>query len=307
MLGSRWLVASWIVLATGCVPDVDADPKRDCAETERDERGNCPAMTTAPKIKPAPRCPAEMVKVAPGSFTLGSAQGAGGADELAHQVTLAGYCLDRTEVTVAAYAACVAVKKCAAATEPAAKGWNSLCNGSRADRGSHPINCVGWSQAKTYCTWAKKRLPTEAEWEHAARGDDARTYPWGSEPPSKKRLNACGSECVRLLKQLVDLDWEPIHAEDDDWGSTSPVGSFPDGASPFGAMDLAGNVWEWTADLYGVYREGARNPTGATSGKTRVLRGGSWFDNDPSDVRAARRRSYEPTAHDFAMGFRCAR
>jgi formylglycine-generating enzyme required for sulfatase activity len=138
-------------------------------------------------------CPSDMVHVPGGRFSMGS-PGVGGDDEHPqHQVTLAGYCIDRIEVTVVAYTRCVASGKCTAAQEPAKAGFDSLCNGTRADRQEHPVNCVDWNQATAYCGWVKKRLPSEAEWEYAARGGDGRMYPWGNDAPSAKRLNACGS------------------------------------------------------------------------------------------------------------------
>ena len=193
-------------------------------------------------------CPSDMVHVAGGTFLMGSPTGRGSYHEYPqHQVTLTGYCIDKTEVTVAAYMQCVASGKCTAAQEPSAEGFDSLCNGTRADRQNHPVNCVDWNQAAAYCAWAKKRLPSEAEWEYAARGSEGRTYPWGNEAPSAKRLNACGSEC-RALGKRQGKDWAVIYEDSDGWEATAPVGSFQRGASPFGVLDMAGNVWEWTAD-----------------------------------------------------------
>jgi formylglycine-generating enzyme required for sulfatase activity len=186
-------------------------------------------------------CPPDMVAVPAGTFRMGSPAGKGHDDEHpAQDVTLSAYCIDRREVTVKAYAVCVRAGKCAAADERATTGWGSFCNGTRADRQDHPIDCVDWNQASAYCAWAGRRLPSEAEWEYAARGTDGRTYPWGDERPSPKLLNACGRECVAVVKREMDLDWSPLYDGSDGWESTAPVGSFPAGASPFGALDHGG-------------------------------------------------------------------
>lgn len=256
-----------------------------------------------------PGCPPDMVAVPAGTFRMGSPAGQGDDDEHpAHDVMLSAYCIDRTEVTVKAYAACVQTRGCTAANEPAKTGVNSFCNGTRADRQEHPINCVDWNQASAYCAWAGRRLPSEAEWEYAARGTDGRTYPWGTDPPSARRLNACGTECAPVMKRQLNTDWGTMYDASDGWQFTAPVGSFPAGASPFGALNMAGNVWEWTADWYGRYRAtAAPNPPGAKTGKERVIRGGGWSDNGAAYVRAAYRYWFEPSNRLYYIGFRCAR
>jgi formylglycine-generating enzyme required for sulfatase activity len=223
-------------------------------------------------------------------------------------VTLSAYCIDRTEVTVKAYGACIRAGRCTAADEPAKTGWASLCNGKRADRQDHPVDCVDWNQARAYCAWAGRRLPSEAEWEYAARGTDGRPYPWGADVPSAQHLNACGSECVAMVKREMDVDWSSMYDRSDGWESTAPVGSFPAGASPFGALDLAGNVWEWTEDWYGRYQPGAgTDPRGAGTGTGRVVRGGGWGDTDAANVRVADRSWHDPSDRHINVGFRCAR
>jgi formylglycine-generating enzyme required for sulfatase activity len=169
-------------------------------------------------------------------------------------------------VTVADYRRCVEAKRC---TPPETGG---SCNWGKEERNSHPINCVDWNQAKTFCEWTGKRLPTEAEWEKAARGTDKRTYPWGNEWDAKK-ANVSGDA--------------------DGFAETAPVGSFPAGASPFHALDMSGNVWEWTADWDDKEQ------------KYRVLRGGSWLDK-AWYVRVAYRLRYEPGIWLVPIGFRCA-
>jgi formylglycine-generating enzyme required for sulfatase activity len=277
------------------------------------------AKATRPAASPA-SCSEGMVRVPAGTFQMGSPEGVGDGDEHPpHAVTLPAYCIDRTEVTVAAYAACVAAKECAAApltvqwsgySEEDVKRWSRFCN--RADRTNHPINCVDWNQAAAYCKWAGKRLPTEAEWEYAARHDPKtgknHDYPWGNEVPSAKRLNACDSECVAMGKRDLKLDWKAMYDARDGWETTAPVGTFPDGASPVGALDMAGNVWEWTADWYGSYSGAAvTNPQGAKTGTYRVSRGGSWRSDDAAWVRAAVRDRNGPSYRNNTVGFRCVR
>jgi formylglycine-generating enzyme required for sulfatase activity len=150
---------------------------------------------------------------------------------------------------------------------------------------NRPVVDVSWHEAVAYCRWAGVRLPSEAEWERAARGVEGRGYPWGSEDPDPARANY----------------------HDTKLGAPTPVGLFPQGATPEGICDLAGNVWEWVADWYAGYPAGRqRNPTGPASGKERVLRGGSW-DGDPRLVRASGRGWYGPEDRSYSIGFRCAR
>jgi eukaryotic-like serine/threonine-protein kinase len=271
-----------------------------------------PSSSGAPPGAGAGSCPEGMVRVPAGSFQMGSPEGRGGADEHPrHEVKLSAYCIDRTEVTVAAYEACVAAGACLAA--PRTVKWSGYsaedverysrwCN--RGNRPKHPLNCVDWDQATAYCSWAGKRLPTEAEWEYAARGNTGREFPWGDEAPSAKRLNACGRECVAMARRELGVEWTAIYDDDDGWETTAPVGSYPDGASPFGVLDLAGNVWEWMADWYGPY---SSSPGGAKIGTSRVTRGGGWYSEDAGWVRSAGRLWVEPIYRRFSLGFRCAR
>jgi formylglycine-generating enzyme required for sulfatase activity len=183
-------------------------------------------------------------------------------------------------VTVAAYSRCVTAGKCSAA------GATGACNGRAADKGAHPINCVDLDQASAYCEWVHRRLPTEAEWEYAARGTDDRNYPWGN------------TDVTSQLSQRANWNRTPP--------GTMPVGSFPDGASPFGAVDMAGNVWEWVADWFGPYDSGAQtNPSGPRSGILRVVRGGGWQDRIASGLSSAAREGVEPGLSNPNVGFRC--
>ncbi len=147
---------------------------------------------------------------------------------------------------------------------------------------NRPLVSVSWFEAAAYCAWAAGRLPTEAEWERAARGPEGTRYPWGNEPPldaSRANYN---------------------HA-----GHPSPVGLFPNGSTPEGLCDMLGNVWEWCSDSYVPYETGSQaNPAGPKEGDSKVLRGGSW-DDDPLHVRVSDRLRLEPTVRDGGIGFRC--
>jgi formylglycine-generating enzyme required for sulfatase activity len=211
---------------------------------------------------------------------MGSPEGEGEPDEQPqHQVYLDAYFIDIHEVTNEQFARFVK------ATGYQAEGdWRKYYT---SDKEKHPVVNVSWNDANAYCQWAGKRLPTEAEWEKAARGTDGRRYPWGKEWDSSK-CNASGNV--------------------DRYERTAPVGSFPAGASPYRVMDMAGNVWEWVANWYDKddYRRSLRrNPQGPSSGVGCVLRGGSW-ENGPVDARAANRGWYHADISSADWGFRCA-
>ena len=143
-------------------------------------------------------------------------------------------------------------------------------------------------------------------------GTDGRKYPWGNDPPSPPsptRLNACGPECVAMARRELNQNWKKkIYDASDGWETTAPVGSFPDGASPFGALDMAGTVWEWTADRYGANPgTAATNLHGARAGTARVLRGGAWSSHDAAEVRATWRIWSAASDRFGHVGFRCAR
>jgi formylglycine-generating enzyme required for sulfatase activity len=263
-------------------------------------------LATAPEpLQPR----ADEVAVAAGHFDMGS-EGGSAEEKPVHKVNVAAFYLDRTEVTVAAYRQCVQAGKCQAHdtvnwegySQADAKKWSRFCTWGKADRDTHPINCVDWDQATAYCAWKGKRLPTEEEWEYAARGTDGRKYPWGNTPePGPTLLNACGAECAAMWLEKFGQARRTMYQGSDGWPETAPVGSFHKGKSPFGAEDMAGNVWEWTASGYCTY------PDTQCSASRRVVRGGSWYDDGPSFMRAASRVAGSPSYRNMFVGFRCAR
>lgn len=263
-----------------------------------------------------------MALVPEGTFAMGSPDGdkdAEADERPVRQVHLAAYCIGKTEVTVSEYAKCVAEPKNGVSCSPASatvvsKGllpsdvifWSKFCNGGQPDKADHPVNCVDFAQASTYCRWASGRLPTEAEWEYAARGNDGRKYPWGSEAPGPTRLNACGDECAGAAASLGRNDKKRMFEGDDGALATAPVGKYPAGASPFGILDMAGNVWEWTADGYAPYNPAATDNPKNEAGPSRVVRGGHWLTAGSASPRTANREKRDEAKRLEDVGFRCA-
>ena len=226
-----------------------------------------------------------MVYVPEGNFSMGSNYETN--EGPVHTVYLDAYWIDRTEVTNAMYALCQGEGAC----------WWEECYMSRLDSNyysdpqfsDYPVACMSWYRARDYCSWAGGRLPTEAEWEKAARGTDARKYPWEDSSPTCLLANLGGCN-----------------------DGTVAVGSYPDGASPYGALDMAGNVWEWVNDWYeAAYysRSPLTNPTGPASGSDKetdgVLRGGSWFSSGYI-IRSTYRGVLDHNNSSDVDGFRCA-
>jgi len=244
-----------------------------------------PVVKLEPKM--SPKDGMTLLYVPEGNFLMGSdpkkdpAQANDGSEQPQHTVWLDAFWIDRTDVTNAMYAKCVAAGACGAMAANATPTYAIYYGNSQFD--DYPVVHVDWNQADTYCRWAGRELPSEAQWEKAARGTDGRIFPWGN-----------------------DLD--PKYANYDS-KDTSKVGAFPPGASPYGALDMAGNVWQWVADWYdGAYYQSQtswRNPIGPVSGQTRVLRGASWSDLGLK-LHAAARRADIPSRSNFDIGFRCA-
>jgi formylglycine-generating enzyme required for sulfatase activity len=220
-------------------------------------------------------------------------------DEMpAHPVSLSSFWIDRTEVTNSQFTACVSAGACA----PPADGGSVTRSTYYGDPAyaAYPVLNVGADDATSYCTWAGARLPTEAEWEYAARGPQGLRYPWGNEFDGS-RLNYCDVNCGQ--------PWEDT-AFNDGFNDTAPAGSYPAGASWCGALDMAGNAWEWVGDYKAAYpAEMVADPLGPASGEMRVIRGGSW-DHERCDARSAYRTWFHPSEQygewDVTPGFRCA-
>jgi formylglycine-generating enzyme required for sulfatase activity len=202
-----------------------------------------------------------------------------------HTVYLSAFWVDETEVTNAQYRKCVEAGVC----RESYYADNPNFNGDR-----QPVVGVDWNDAKVYCEWVGARLPTEEEWEKAARGTDGRIYPWGNEW-SGTRLNFCDDNCA--------FAWQDDTIEDG-YQYSSPAGSYPAWGSPYGALDMAGNVWEWTDSSYQAYPGSIYQP-GDFEKEYRVLRGGSWLKLQ-ADARCARRLGYNPEDNTGSdIGFRC--
>jgi formylglycine-generating enzyme required for sulfatase activity len=217
-----------------------------------------------------------MIVVAGGRGEMGFQSGE--PDEFPpHPVTVSSFLLDTTEVTLAEYARCIGARVC----QPSPLTLPEVPS-------THPVVGVSWFEARRYCEWVGKRLPTEAEFEHAARHPHGALYPWNG-PADPKKANARGAQ--------------------DGYEFTAPVGSFAAGATGTGVFDLAGNAAEWTADWYDAtyyQKSPENNPTGpeATTGE-RVVRGGAWSDADYG-LRATSRRGLDPNVANSSIGFRCA-
>jgi eukaryotic-like serine/threonine-protein kinase len=257
-----------------------------------------------------------LVFVPDGDFAMGSDSSSYTNEKPVHTVLLDSYWIDQTEVTNSMFEAFVAQTGYQTDAEKAGSsrgydpdtGRTELTQGadwehplgpdsSLSDLGEHPVVHVSWNDARAYCEWAGRRLLTEAEWEKAARGTDGRTFPWGND-----------FDGTRLNSADVNLGAGRGNSSfDDGFQLTSPVGSYPQGASAYGALDMVGNAWEWVndwADEAYYQSSPSANPGGPASGEYRILRGGSWHDPEDGN-RAAYRGWAAPEDTDITLGFRC--
>ena len=289
-----------------------------------------PSASSEPMASPAPpgtktgRDGAPMVFIPAGKFWMGSPEGEGDDNERPrHQVTLDSFYLDKYEVTNQQFQEFIKATNYRTTAEQdgsaygyTTKGnWENI-NGANwkkpegdqtvftSGRDSHPVVSISWNDAKAYCQWAGKRLPSEAEWEYAARAGTQTKYWWGDGNPGSRKVGNFADETAK--RQFPD--WTIMEGYDDGYGRTAPVGSFE--ANLWGLHDMTGNVWEWVADwfakdYYSQSQSPVKNPQGPVTGEYRVLRGGSW-SYDPWVLRSAVRVRGTPSLRDSGLGVRCA-
>jgi serine/threonine-protein kinase len=227
-----------------------------------------------------------MVLVAAGEFQMGGVKGDLNAEpdeKPSRSVDLGAFYIDKFEITNALYRVCVDVGSCKPPVQN--DSYTRRKYYGNPDFDQYPVVYVDWNRANAYCEWRGSRLPTEAEWEKAARGTDARIFPWEGKDTACQTVNY--REC---------------------FNGTTKVGSLENGRSPYGAYDMAGNVWEWVQDWYSesYYQNSLPiDPFGPDSGQAKVLRGGSWSSGE-DDIRTSQRRRYPPRISNFDLGFRCA-
>ncbi len=226
---------------------------------------------------------AAMVLVPAGEFWMGLSEGEGLDDEQPrHKVYLDAYYLDKYEVTTERYAKFLEFA-----------GWQKPLNWSMVkfpEHATRPVIGVSWADADAYCRISGRRLPTEAEWEKAARGTAERRFPWGDKRPQP---------AIALFGQMTKFSYDIL----------KPVGSYPEGVGPYGAFDLGGNVAEWVQDWYDgeYYRESPeKNPQGPRNGQYKMVRGGSWSDMPVYLMAAGRTSKLPPDTRNAFIGFRCA-
>jgi formylglycine-generating enzyme required for sulfatase activity len=270
-----------------------------------------PVAAAAEPATPAPAAPPPSATVEPRREATPT------PSELLREA-VAPFCMARAEVTVAEYERCRGRGACSpierdgdlpearlspALREHARQVYANQCNAGQVGRERHPVNCVAYRQAIAYCAAAGGRLPTEAEWDLAARGTEGRRYPWGDAAPGPTRLNACGGECKSWYSdaQLESVFPGVMYEGDDGFAGTAPVASYPAGATRDGIYDLFGNVAEWTATSVDF----GQAQSGAPSAGTFVVRGGSFSNGADAGGPRSLRLYLGADAHGRGIGFRC--
>jgi len=283
----RWsFVFLLLALVVGCggAPEASPTPTSAPAHTPIKVLATPTAVPPPPTPTPLPTEEAAeeeaMVAIPAGEFTMGSSQG---IERPPQQVLLDAFEIDKFEVTNDEFERFVTEAGYETEAEGAGEpqSWRTYAEG----KPRHPVVKVTWNDAQAYCEWAGKRLPTEAEWEKAARGTEGYTYPWGN-------------------------DWDPTKTNTKEAGyrDTTAAGSFPEGASPYGVMDMVGNVREWASDWFKAYPgyPGGDNEAQYFGEKYRVIRGGGWFEEAELATTTQRFASSEEARNDD-IGFRCVR
>jgi formylglycine-generating enzyme required for sulfatase activity len=281
--GLNYLIRN-LPVATATVPSTNDTPTFELATLTDVPLTPTPLPTETPILTPdlgvgsteiSPKDGMTLLYVPAGEFTMGYAY-----EGPIHKVTLDAYWIDQTDVTNTMYANCVSVGQCSPPSDTTRYSNSNYAN--------HPVVYVSWNDALAYCSWAERRLPTEAEWEKAARGTKANIYPWGNESPNASLLN---------YNRNV--------------GDTTEVGKYPNGKSFYGAYDMAGNVHQWVNDWFSnTYYQNSplSNPLGPDTGQYRVIRGSSWPSEKREELFSANRTYYSPdSTNGDLLGFRCAR
>jgi formylglycine-generating enzyme required for sulfatase activity len=305
-------------------PGADAEPPATAVAAEPTPPATKAAevpVADAEATPPASPCPDGMVLVEGGDFFMGTDAKTPvlSLARPAHPVKVSAYCIDIDEVTVDEYRNCSVTGKCKRAYRDSTwpqggsddKEWRAamdvhseLCNEQYEDRGDHPINCVDWNQARAFCRRRGGDLPTEAQWEFAARGSDGRVYSWGDAEPTPAHMNGAGPEYVQWRKSKGLPEHGVLYDAEDGFVGTAPVGSFAEGATQYGLRDIAGNVFEWTLDEFRGYDNGEADSGGGPT--KRVIRGGAFNSFEPQFADPALRFPQDEDAHNHGIGFRCA-
>jgi formylglycine-generating enzyme required for sulfatase activity/CHAT domain-containing protein len=262
-----------------------------------------PTITSTPTVTPLASSISDhdipMVLITAGPFTMGSNKGRP-EERPAHQVTLSDYYMDLYEVSNKAYRSCIQAGACKNPRDKTSPSHSDYFTNPKYD--NYPVINVTWEQADTFCKWRGGQLPTEAQWEKAASGPKGSLYPWGNSVSGNAGdfANFCDKNCTYGA---------PDSRFDDGYEDLAPVDAYPEGVSPYGIYNMAGNVWEWVADYYdaGYYAKSpAVDPLGPDSGTVRILRGGGWHLS-LVDLNTIRRTSNSPTLYNDYIGFRCVR